>query len=103
MPSATPQAQAASSAATSGNPPTGLSTADAVARVRPAVVHIQAEDGVGSGILYRPDGYIITNYHVVADARRLMVTVSDGRSWPAQVLGVLPDFDLAVLGSFPEG
>ena len=77
--------------------PTGLSAADVVARVRPAVVHIKAEDSVGSGILYRPDGYIITNHHVVADARRVTVTLSDGRALPGQVLGSLPDFDLAVL------
>jgi serine protease Do len=81
-------------------------------QVRPAVVHITNQQsvanslgrqpltvpaGVGSGVIYDPKGYILTNAHVIADANSLLVALPDGRSFPAKLLGSDPQTDLAVL------
>ena len=53
--------------------------------------------GIGSGVIYSSDGSILTNAHVVAGASRVTVTLPDGRSLPAGVIGAQPERDLAVL------
>src|SRR5688572_15932380 len=53
--------------------------------------------GVGSGVIYSSAGYILTSAHVVAGASRVLVTLPDGRSLPAGVIGAQPERDLAVL------
>jgi len=53
--------------------------------------------GKGSGFIVSGDGYIVTNNHVVADADKIEVTLSNGRSYPAEVVGTDPTFDLAVI------
>ncbi len=53
--------------------------------------------GLGSGVIYSSDGYIVTNNHVVADADEVEITLSDGRKLPAEVVGTDPRTDLAVL------
>ena len=53
--------------------------------------------GTGSGVIINADGYIVTNNHVVADAEKVEVTLSDNRTLRAEVIGTDPDTDLAVI------
>jgi len=57
----------------------------------------QIEHGIGSGVIISPDGYIVTNNHVVDGAVDLRVTMSDRRVLPAKLIGRDPLTDLAVL------
>jgi serine protease Do len=57
----------------------------------------QIEHGIGSGIIISPDGYIVTNHHVVDSATQLRVTLDDKRVFPAKVVGVDKLNDLAVI------
>src|SRR5215472_1608128 len=74
----------------------------AVDLVGPAVLHIQVESGArpagaGSGVLFTPDGYALTNSHVIAGGTRIRATAADGRGSAASVVGDDPETDLAVL------
>lgn len=79
--------------------------------VGPAVVNIcvrQAQDrgkasGAGSGFVVTPDGYLLTNHHVVQNARDLRVSFTDGSSVPGLVLGSDPATDLAVVRAQATG
>ncbi len=53
--------------------------------------------GTGSGFIWDREGRIVTNYHVLEDASRVMVTLADQSSWKATLVGVAEDKDLAVL------
>src|SRR5688500_9748760 len=55
------------------------------------------EGGLGSGVIVRTDGYILTNHHVIDGAEQVTVELSDGRSLIADVVGSDPPSDLAVL------
>jgi S1-C subfamily serine protease len=86
---------------------------DVVDTVGPAVVKISATKravaqtrngprefeaaGAGSGVIIAPDGYVLTNSHVVHDASRLEVSLEDGRTFPAHLVGSDPASDLAVI------
>jgi S1-C subfamily serine protease len=80
-----------------------------VDKVGPAVVNIRVHHagrqrrpsseggGTGSGFVIAPDGYIMTNSHVVRDASRLEVTLADGQIFSATLVGDDPETDLAVV------
>jgi serine protease DegQ len=57
----------------------------------------QRSSGLGSGVIVSPEGYILTNYHVVEAADDIEVALNDGRKVKAKVIGSDPESDLAVL------
>ena len=104
-------------------PPGVVNFADVAERINPAVVNIEAIDPrlrnerrrrreqldanpqgpssirpqSGSGFVIDASGEILTNYHVIQNAERIMVKFSDGRSLQARVLGIDPDTDIALI------
>ncbi|WP_328705935.1 S1C family serine protease [Acinetobacter baretiae] len=55
------------------------------------------ENNLGSGVIMREDGYILTNNHVITQADQIIVALKDGRRAVASVVGIDPDTDLAVI------
>ena len=87
-------------------------TIDIFKKFGPSVVHItsleshrdrmtlnvsEIPQGTGSGFVWDPSGIIVTNFHVVASGDRATVTLNDGTSYPARIIGTAPDKDIAVL------
>ena len=75
-----------------------------VEKVGPAVCSVSVRtrrrlrsEGGGSGVLYTPDGYLLTNAHVVRGAKSVSVALPDGSEYDAQVIGEDPATDLAVV------
>jgi len=56
-----------------------------------------SQEGSGSGFVYDAEGHVITNYHVVENAKELSVTLADGEVYPAVIVGVDSSNDLAVI------
>ena len=83
--------------------------AQVAAEVGPSVVQVNVEataatpfgseeqEGLGSGVIYREDGYVITNHHVVEGASEVSVAFADGTTEPAEVVGTDPGTEIAVL------
>ncbi|MCX7617937.1 trypsin-like peptidase domain-containing protein [Tepidiforma sp.] len=107
QPAATAGNGSAATATVTRSQPTSLpagqmTTAELVQYAEPAIVRIQTNSGVGSGFVVDPDGYIITNAHVVTGstgrlASTITVTTSDGAQYPARVVGADTRADIALL------
>jgi S1-C subfamily serine protease len=85
-------------------------TIDVYERVAPSIVNITTEacepdfmmcvipeKGSGSGIILSEDGIIVTNHHVIAQAKQIQVSLDDGRQFNARVIGSAPQHDVALL------
>jgi Do/DeqQ family serine protease len=57
----------------------------------------RAQVGTGSGVIISPDGYIVTNNHVIANASKLRVTLNNNKSYEAKLVGTDPETDIALL------
>jgi serine protease Do len=88
----------------------GNAISKVVEKIAPSVVNIkvtitvqdifgqlQEQKGIGSGVIYTSDGYIITNNHVAGDAEKLLVTLYDGSEYPATLIGADEKTDVAVI------
>ena len=122
-PQAAPQPAASGAAGAMGAAPAAGGYAIAARRATPAVVSViatrmarnpHADDprfkfffgdrapnaqqlGLGSGVIVSPEGYLLTNHHVVEDATDIEVQLADGRSTRARIVGSDPETDIAVL------
>lgn len=93
----------------SGDIPEEEPIARVASQVSPSVVQVnveavqntpfgtQEQEGLGSGIIYRQDGYVITNAHVVRDANEVNVAFADGTTEVGEVVGADPRTDIAVV------
>lgn len=97
-PAATPTPDTPTSGPATVPQPGPLTTAELVDVVQDSVVRVSIPGGVGSGFVIDPDGFIITNYHVIETGlNNVDVTLSDGAVLQAEVVGTDPQSDLAVL------
>ena len=116
-----PEAEESRQASASREPPTPrvagrsngeLATIRLFASASPSVVHItthtlerdyfslnvtEVPQGTGSGFVWDKAGHVVTNYHVIEGANGAQVAFADHSTWPADLVGVAPDKDLAVL------
>jgi serine protease DegQ len=88
---AAPRANASAQAAAAGDIP------EIVRKVEPSVVTIQHDQGTGSGVVWSRDGVVVTNAHVVGEARDVQVAFFDGQRADGRVRATDPDTDLAVV------
>lgn len=93
-----------------------MTIADVAAKAAPSVVEITTEtvttgsnmrqyisSGAGSGVIIREDGYLLTNNHVIEGASNITVTLNSGESYPAKLIGLDENQDVALLKIDAEG
>jgi S1-C subfamily serine protease len=97
LPVATPNPIVASSDTTTAALALQTQMVAVIKAVTPSVVQIETESGLGSGIVYDGKGNIITNAHVVGTATSFQVTLSDGKTYPATLVGSYAPDDIAVI------
>jgi len=84
------------------------SVIQAIKLLKPSVVNIdtyvaaqdyfgQGGEGIGSGIVIRENGYILTNRHVIRDATNITVTMDNGKKFAGELVNAHPDYDLAII------
>jgi S1-C subfamily serine protease len=93
-------------------PPDERAVVELFDRAAPSVVHIsttsvmvdfftlderEVAEGTGSGVVWDDRGHVVTNFHVIQNAANAYVTLSNGSQYRARLVGVAPDYDLAVL------
>ena len=66
-------------------------------QMNPGQLNAPTEHGLGSGVIVSPDGYILTNNHVVKNASEIQVALNDGRQFTAKVIGADPQTDVALI------
>src|SRR5580692_2812682 len=66
-------------------------------QMNPGQPHVPSEHGLGSGVIVSPDGYILTNNHVVSNASEIQVSLNDGRQFTAKVVGTDAKTDVALI------
>ncbi len=110
-PSQNTTSQPATSTSNSTQPSIELAVENVVQKVSPAVVRIVStkevldyfflqvvpQQGLGSGVIIRPDGLILTNNHVIEDASKIEVTLSNGKTYKGKVVGADPISDVALV------
>ncbi len=77
--------------------PLGYTREETIARTSPSIVLIETPGGCGSGTIFRPDGYILTHWHVIEGYTRVTVIVSETRTVVGNVVGFDAILDLAVI------
>ncbi len=85
----------------SSSPSVVYITTIAVQRAPFSLNSFEIPKGTGSGFIWDKHGRVVTNYHVIAKANRIEVTLADHSTWKAVLVGVAPDRDLAVLQISP--
>ena len=112
--SGTPESASSASAKEPASPPSdarNTPVVQAAKKVGPAIVgitnkavgrdwfnrQVEVDKGTGSGVIFKSDGYIVTNNHVVDGAKELTVALADGRTLKAELVGADPYTDLAVI------
>ena len=75
----------------------GATVAEVARDTLPSVAVVETETSSGSAVMYRKDGFLVTNEHVVSGAQVIRVKLTDGRVLDARLIGTARDFDLAVL------
>ena len=74
------------------------SLAEVIQRIQHSLVVIHnGRRGAGAGVAWRPGGYLVSNYHVIAHGRRQHATLPDGQDLPARLVAQEPEIDLALL------
>ena len=89
----------AQTVSTQGGP--DLQVEEVAERVRPSITQVRVMTGAGpvngSGVMFRSDGHVLTNWHLVGDAKTIKVVMASGKEEPARLVGADRDTDLAIV------